>query len=669
MGAGVYLWPLCGLRGRWICGPRGDWSASAGGRRCPGYRHQRGRISGCATRTSQRDRGAAIGLDALVSDQILERDSDLSLLRAYEPVIRYTKGELFFPTAVGGYVAQSSLWAADPKGPLTQIVPAGELTLERLSLEGARHRDRRLFLRFVEEPLGHADYVRWRLIPRERLSHIGRFTTAGVFGRLIDAGLRASLLLRGKVPAGVAAAAETTYRERLESDRFTYYGRVVRDGGYVCLQYWFFYAMNDWRSTFGGINDHEGDWEMITIYLAEHHDGPPRPVWAAYSSHDYHGDDLRRRWDDPDLHREHDRVIAFAGAGSHSGAFIPGDYVVLVDPPRIEPFFRFLRKLQRLLAPWRHYTGRPLGLGLPFVDYARGDGVAIGPGHDMQWSPVLIDDETPWVRDYRGLWGLDTRDRFGGERAPSGPRYERDGSVRASWANPLGWAGLLKVAPDDDDIAQPLAERISDLEREISELDAKIDDERTELRGLRTQARSLRTHDYARALAEKRQAELAEREAALNAMIAARTSLDGERRAHVATLGEGLPPEAPQAHIRRAHHPYLDEQERRTRFLKLWAAVSTPLLLSSVILVLLVSPRAWIIDIVSLACIFLGAEAIARRRFLSFVASLVLLVAVVALGVGLLLLFFKHWRIALSLVIGVAAFALLIANLRAIRRG
>jgi hypothetical protein len=435
----------------------------------------------------------------------------------------------------------------------------------------------------------------------------------------------------------------------------------------VCLQYWFFYAMNDWRSTFGGINDHEADWEMLTVYLAERSDGPLQPVWVAFSSHDYHGDDLRRRWDDPELHREYDHVVAFAGAGSHSGAFVPGDYVVLVDPVRMEPVMRSLRKMRRLLAPWRHYTGGSPGVGLPFVDYARGDGVAIGPGQDAQWNPVLIDDETGWVREYRGLWGLDTRDRFGGERAPAGPRYERDGAVRSSWANPVGWAGLLKVAPDEDELAQRLAARISGLEQEIGELDARIRDGRDELRSLRAQARSLATHQYARALAESREAKLVEREAAVNEMITDRTALVEEHRAHLDALADGIAHEAPQAHIRKAHHPYLDEQDRRTRFLTVWAAVSTPLLLSSVILVLVVSPLALITDIAILACLFIGFEAIARRRFLSFFASVVLLIVAVALGVGLFLLFLKHWRLALSLVIGVAAIALLIANLRAMR--
>ncbi len=601
-------------------------------------------------------------------DQLVERAADLALLRAHEPVVRYTKGELFFPTAVGPYVAQSSLWVAGPKGETSELVPAGELTLEGLSAEAVRHRDRALFLRFVEQPLGHAEYVRWRMLPRDRLSANARFTTSGIGGRVVDAGMRASLLLRGKVPAGVAAAAETTYRERLESARFTYYGRVAREGGYVCLQYWFFYAMNDWRSTFGGINDHEADWEMITIYLAEREDGPAQPAWVAFSSHDYHGDDLRRRWDDPELRREGDRVVAFAGAGSHSGAFLQGDYVVIVDPVRIQPVIRSLRRLRRLLAPWRHYTADSPGVGLPFVDYARGDGVTIGPGQGAEWSPVLIDDDTPWVRDFRGLWGLDTRDRFGGERAPAGPRYERDGTVRTSWANPLGWAGLLKVPPDERDIADLLAERVSALGREIDELDASVDAGRAELRGLRLQARSLMTRDYARTLAKRREAELAEREAAVNELIATRSALVEERRAHLETIADGLPPEAPQAHVRKPHRPYLDEQDRRTRFLKLWAAISTPLLLGSTILILLVSPLAMIVDFVVLVLVFSGFEALARRRFVSFLGSLLLVGAVATLAIGLVALFLNHWRTALSCVIGFAALALLVANLRAMRR-
>jgi hypothetical protein len=597
-------------------------------------------------------------------------DPDRALLRTYEPVVRFTRGELFLPTAVGPYVEQCGLWSGVHGESLTRLVEPGALTLERLSEEAVRHRDRPLFLRFVEKPFGRSAYLSWRKHRSERLSAAPRFTTTGVVGRLIDAVLRASLLLRGKVPAGVTAAAETTYREQLDAARFTYYGRVVRDGGYVALQYWFFYAMNDWRSTFGGINDHEADWEMVTIYLAESSGGPPPPSWVAFSSHDYHGDDLRRRWDDPELQREGEHPVVFAGAGSHSGAFIPGDYVVSVDPVPVRRILDVLRGFRRLLAPWRHYTGEPGGLGIPFVDYARGDGIVIGPGHERQWSPVVIDDETPWVRDYRGLWGLDTHDRFGGERAPSGPRYERNGSVRTSWANPLGWAGLLKVPPEDDDrqFAAALQGRVAALDQELSEIDAAIEAERAALRTLRAEARSLRSSEYVHDLAQARGVELTKREEALNQTIAARTVLAEERRAHLATIRNPPPPEPPRAHIRKRHQPHTQEQERRTRFLRFWAAISTPLLLASVIVVLIISPLAFLTTIAALFLIFSGVEAVARRRLLSFLASAALLLVGIALLVGLALLFVNHWRTAIAVLVGVAAIALLAANFQELRR-
>jgi len=127
--------------------------------------------------------------------------------------------------------------------------------------------------------------------------------------------------------------------------------------------------------------------------------------------------------------------------------------------------------------------------------------------------------------------------------------------------------------------------------------------------------------------------------------------------------------EAPQAHIGKPHTPYRHEQERRTRFLKLWAAVSTPLLLSSIIVVLLASPLAWITTLAVLIVIFAGVEAIARRRLLSFVASLLLLAAAAALIIGLTLLFIKHWRTAISVLLGAAALVLLFGNLEELRRG
>ena len=65
----------------------------------------------------------------------------------------------------------------------------------------------------------------------------------------------------------------------------------------------------------------------------------------------------------------------------------------------------------------------------------------------MTGRPSSSTTTTDWVVGYRGLFGLDTHDRFAGERAPAGPRYTRAGTVRQSWNDPLGFAGLGKTAP------------------------------------------------------------------------------------------------------------------------------------------------------------------------------------------------------------------------------
>ena len=39
-----------------------------------------------------------------------DRASDLDLLRAYEPIVRYTDGELFYPAGVEGYWHSATCW-------------------------------------------------------------------------------------------------------------------------------------------------------------------------------------------------------------------------------------------------------------------------------------------------------------------------------------------------------------------------------------------------------------------------------------------------------------------------------------------------------------------------------------------------------------------------------
>jgi hypothetical protein len=584
-------------------------------------------------------------------------DPDLALLRRYEPVLAYTAGEHFFPVDAEDYVRCCGLWRGEE-----ELVPAGELTTGRLVEMAGRYPGDRLSLLLVHEPFDRRQVRRYGH-PRPSIAKSGRLAAVGLFGRVFDVLLRASLFLRGSVPGGVAAAAAHLYERRMNPGRCVYYGRVVREGGYVVLQYWFLYAMNDWRTTFSGVNDHEADWEVVTIYLADTVDGP-RPAWIAVSAHDDVGDDLRRRWDDPDLRRSGDHPVIFVGAGSHSGAFVPGQYLVTVDPARLRPVLRGTRRVKDLVFPWLREGLRHGGVGIPFIDYAMGNGEQIGPARERTWHPVLISDETPWVSGFHGLWGRDTRDWVGGERAPAGPRYDRDGRVRTLWADPLGWAGLQKIPPAPEDGRRELRARIAILDEELAETDRAIARDRGELRRLRVTAVSLGHHENTRALARRRSAEVTKAEQDLATLVRTRTDLAEERAAHEATLARPPEAERPQEHLREPHVPYTPTRGTRTRFLHAWAALSTPLFILAIVGVFAVPHEPVVILLAAVVFVFVLMEAWARRRLLAFATGLLMLAGAVAVVAGLGVAVVYGGRYVLLVPMVAVAGVLLVVNLR-----
>lgn len=80
---------------------------------------------------------------------------------------------MFMPMGVAPYVASCSLWRGAPGEEDACGVPAGELTLARLCDESRAQRDAALSLRYVQEPLGHAEHRRWRRAPRDQLAATG----------------------------------------------------------------------------------------------------------------------------------------------------------------------------------------------------------------------------------------------------------------------------------------------------------------------------------------------------------------------------------------------------------------------------------------------------------------------------------------------------------------
>ena len=108
--------------------------------------------------------------------------TDLELLREFEPVVRFTGGEQFFPMDVERYVRSCGLWLYHPDDRDEQVVPEGELTMEKLTEARAARFGSVFYLRFVH-PLSIEESARALTgLQRLRRSQTHRFR-AGL-GRL-----------------------------------------------------------------------------------------------------------------------------------------------------------------------------------------------------------------------------------------------------------------------------------------------------------------------------------------------------------------------------------------------------------------------------------------------------------------------------------------------------
>ena len=594
----------------------------------------------------------------MTAPSVPEALDDLTLLRAFEPVVRLTRGEFFLPVSVENYVRNSALWASGPDGRPVMLAEPGTLDLTSLAALGSALDGPGQSLSGITVPTSRWARIRGSRTHRPGFHGDSRLAQVGLLGRSIDTLNRFSLLLRGAVPGGSAALSLSLQNEHLAPGRPAYHARVVRDSGWIICQYWFFYAFNNWRSAFSGVNEHEADWEQVTIYLdgsgALDDGGLPPPRWVVFSAHDETGDDLRRRWDDPDLSHVDDRhPVVFAGAGSHSGAYLAGDYLITVAPPSLGGIVPAVRRVAKLLTPWSR-AAQGAGLEIPYVDYARGDGPAVGPGQHLTWTPVVIGDDTPWVRDFRGLWGHDTRDKLGGERGPAGPRYERDGTVRASWGDPVGWAGLAKVAPNLQEEQVLVARRIAEVERELEQLGADVANARDSI--------AARAAGLLPASATVRGLEPEEAQRTAARLTAVR--LADERERLLGTRRDGVPIADPHAHLRHRRMPIGAQERSRSRFLAGWAVVSTPLVLWLISVLF----RRDILPLWQLAMgalvLVLSVEAFARGYLVAVLGRLLVLLFVVSFVYVLI----GNWQVVIGATLAVLALVVLVVNLRDVWR-
>jgi hypothetical protein len=574
---------------------------------------------------------------------------DVDLVRQYEPVLRLTQGEMFRPVAVEDYLRPARL-VLGRGGDARTLAEPGTLDPAVLAALGREHRGAPLSLQFVSVPLDRGAYRDWvRSGQRPAFHRSSAAARVGLIARVLAALARLSLLIRGRVPGGQAAAAQVQVDEHRPG--CSYYSRVTRDAGYVAIQYWFLYPMNDWRSSFGGVNDHEGDWEQITVFLADTDDGPV-PAWVAFSSHDEVGADLRRRWDDPDLAKEGDHPVVYVGAGSHSGAYLPGEYLVSIAPNLPGWLERLRRSLARIL-PWADPEGQ---IGIPFIDYRRGDGLTIGPGGDHNWQAQLIDESTDWVVDYAGLWGLDTHDPLGGERAPAGPRYERDGRVRASWAQPVAWADLDREPPGPSTRQALWAQRDLAVREQLHTVESELAVARADLRSATVAAGSPDP------TSRPDRTELERASARVRDLRARQAQLAEQAEALERSEPGALPTPGVHDHLSHRALPML-AGESSGWALRAWSSVSAVLLFLAAGLVLLNGSSALLVPLLGLIAVMLLVEAILRRRMLDLLVRVAIAVAV---GAGLLVvadIVLGHMRQTLGVLLLLGAGILAIQSL------
>lgn len=285
-----------------------------------------------------------------------------------------------------------------------------------------------------------------------------------------------------------------------------YYGRVSRwedvEGNHWCsLQYHYFYAFNDWRLAANGINHHEGDWEMVAVYLKN-----DQPYSLLLSQH---GTGWMELWQDVRCVKDKEgkdttHPLIYVALGSHANYSRPEvirsaslfheglfqrfiywldgliHFLFLLVNPSEKDRQIALHELathpstalteesfEKLRDEKDHYI-----VSLP-LEIATGDGVRIGYEGDpkgeaigisssylkrskshrkvvhpavRKWTQVLLDPEPEWV-NYKGLWGV--KSLMKDESGPPGPKWDRPDKLfavypRKRWEKSLEWLTELE---------------------------------------------------------------------------------------------------------------------------------------------------------------------------------------------------------------------------------
>ncbi len=197
--------------------------------------------------------------------------TDLELLQRHEPLLRFTYGELFFPMAAAAYVEHCDLLEGPTLREARVAVPDGSSWTSRPSpRSGDPPPGQAQFLRFVPHAVRRP---RARAVAKPSGSSAvlgagpaGPCRPCGAAGRCRPGHVAAAPRPRpGRHRGRGGRALRRDPGDAIRGSSTT--AASIREGRWVVLHYLFFYAMNDWRSTFEGANDHEADWEQCFVVL------------------------------------------------------------------------------------------------------------------------------------------------------------------------------------------------------------------------------------------------------------------------------------------------------------------------------------------------------------------------------------------------------------------
>lgn len=342
------------------------------------------RLKGLFINTAYAFHGPAQVLTFTVTEPEPEIDP---LVLQYEPILYLHPDENYQPMNVEAFVEASSLWSTEGIG--DTLIKAGgssdPVTLDDISVgEGSTD---------------------WYL----------QFSGGSLNSKTFDPDI-ASAAYQGLVDIGKAVP---TYYSYKMTDSFIDNNGILQE--YIVLQYWYFYAFNDWAEH-GGFNNHEGDWESVFVFLNATN---MEPKYVAYSAHLNDGnpngsifqyDSVRRKWGNNEIETDGDQVKSYVALGSHAN--YPNNTENGIHETNTENDLTSLDGNHLTTDSW------------------------VNKG-------VIFSTLPNWIPDYEGSWGTNASGI--GAQAPKGPGFLKPEGIAGigsviRFQEPIKWAGIDKIA-------------------------------------------------------------------------------------------------------------------------------------------------------------------------------------------------------------------------------